>query len=444
MSIIPGIETAAPERTETSSGSSATPNRLPVRSSSRAHVLVDLLLEPRRQVAARHVRAAGVGRDREPGRDGNAQLRHLGETDALAAEELAAAVGGLVEVVDVTGRPCGRNLSHARRRARAELCDPGERAQAEPERREQAVEEDERRAERGVPDGPAPRGTGGFGFTLRLARPRASARCSTSRMIRCAISSIDSSRHLEHRTPEPAVHLRGVLELVVDLDEARVLAVAAHPADRSSRISASRCASIVSPTIFAGRSRRAPAAARSPSRAARSRPCSRGSRGRSRAASSTCARRRRGRCPPRSGRAPTPSSNLTANSIADMRLKYCSLSGGRAPRLHPRGLARHASRRPRSAARAGRSSGACARRQSVRIALAQLRLDERVDDDRRPALHPVDRELEVGDRSRRAGGGSRRTPGRGTAPRAPARARGASRRSRRRRRAARRGSPGAA
>ena len=30
--------------------------------------------------------------------------------------------------------------------------------------------------------------------------------------------------------------------------------------------------------------------------------------------------------------------------------------------------------------------------------LAQLGLDERVDDDRRPALHPVDRELQVGDR----------------------------------------------
>ena len=34
MSIIPGIETAAPERTETSSGSSMSPKRLPVFSSS--------------------------------------------------------------------------------------------------------------------------------------------------------------------------------------------------------------------------------------------------------------------------------------------------------------------------------------------------------------------------------------------------------------------------
>ncbi len=35
MSIIPGIETAAPDRTDTSSGSSLEPKRLPVRSSSR-------------------------------------------------------------------------------------------------------------------------------------------------------------------------------------------------------------------------------------------------------------------------------------------------------------------------------------------------------------------------------------------------------------------------
>ena len=68
MSIIPGIEIAAPERTETSSGSSWSPKRLPVFSSSRAHVLGDLVLEPVREVARGHVGAAGVGRDREPAR----------------------------------------------------------------------------------------------------------------------------------------------------------------------------------------------------------------------------------------------------------------------------------------------------------------------------------------------------------------------------------------
>ena len=58
----------------------------------------DVLARSRRRArrAARsrcQVGAAGVGRDREAGRDGDAELRHLGEADALAAEQLAAAVG---------------------------------------------------------------------------------------------------------------------------------------------------------------------------------------------------------------------------------------------------------------------------------------------------------------------------------------------------------------
>ena len=66
VSIIPGIETAAPERTETSNGSCGSPKRLPLFSSSAREVLVDLVLEPVGQLAARrHVRAARVGRDRE-------------------------------------------------------------------------------------------------------------------------------------------------------------------------------------------------------------------------------------------------------------------------------------------------------------------------------------------------------------------------------------------
>ena len=66
------------------------------------NVLVDLDVEPVRDHAAgSHVRTAGVGRDREPRRHGDAELRHLGEPDPLPAEELAAAPGVLVEVVDV-------------------------------------------------------------------------------------------------------------------------------------------------------------------------------------------------------------------------------------------------------------------------------------------------------------------------------------------------------
>ena len=55
------------------------------------HVLRDLLLQARGNLpAGPHVRDAGRGRDREAGRDGNSDRRHLGEADPLAAEQLAA------------------------------------------------------------------------------------------------------------------------------------------------------------------------------------------------------------------------------------------------------------------------------------------------------------------------------------------------------------------
>ena len=60
-----------------------------------------------RQLAGGHVGAAGVGRDREAGRDRQAELGHLREADALAAEELAPAAGGLVEVEDETAAGSG-------------------------------------------------------------------------------------------------------------------------------------------------------------------------------------------------------------------------------------------------------------------------------------------------------------------------------------------------
>ena len=78
---------------------------------------VDLRVEPLDLAAGRHVRAAGVGRDREAGGNGDAELRHLGEADPLAAEELATTLGGLVEVVDVV--VIGRMLSSGRRLIRS-------------------------------------------------------------------------------------------------------------------------------------------------------------------------------------------------------------------------------------------------------------------------------------------------------------------------------------
>jgi len=86
-------------------------------------VLVDLGVESIRELlAALHVRAAGVGRDREAGRDGNAERGHLRESDPLAAEQLAAAPGRLVEVVD----EAGRRRRHQRRRSGRKPCKEGQ------------------------------------------------------------------------------------------------------------------------------------------------------------------------------------------------------------------------------------------------------------------------------------------------------------------------------
>ena len=116
MSIIPGIETAAPERTETSSGSPGSPKRLPVLLLERGQVALDLGLEAVRELpAALRVGAAGVGRDREAGRDGHAELGHLRQPDALAAEQVATSLGGLVEVVDVAVRGHAHESSHSYR-----------------------------------------------------------------------------------------------------------------------------------------------------------------------------------------------------------------------------------------------------------------------------------------------------------------------------------------
>ena len=77
-----------------------------------AHVPVDLLVEPVRELAAcGHVPTAGVRRDREAGRNGNPELRHLGQADALAAQQAAPALRGLVEVVDESGRGHGHAKS---------------------------------------------------------------------------------------------------------------------------------------------------------------------------------------------------------------------------------------------------------------------------------------------------------------------------------------------
>ena len=94
-----------------------------------AQVLDHLRLEPLRQVAGRHVGAAGVGRDREAGRDGQPERRHLGEPGALAAEELAPASGRIVEVEDHSARSHRVIVTtHRRRRARNSASHASERS----------------------------------------------------------------------------------------------------------------------------------------------------------------------------------------------------------------------------------------------------------------------------------------------------------------------------
>ena len=69
----------------------------------RGDVLVDLARrDPAGTCApAGEVRAARVRGDREAVRDGDAELRHLGEADPLSAEKLATAARVLAEVEDV-------------------------------------------------------------------------------------------------------------------------------------------------------------------------------------------------------------------------------------------------------------------------------------------------------------------------------------------------------
>ena len=109
-SIIPGIEIAAPERTETSSGFDGSPNVAAGDAFEPLDVLGDLVLEAGGQLAAaRQERAAGVSRDREPGRDRHAEVRHLRQPEALAAEQFPPAGGGLVEGVhEARSRPGAR------------------------------------------------------------------------------------------------------------------------------------------------------------------------------------------------------------------------------------------------------------------------------------------------------------------------------------------------
>ena len=89
VSIMPGIESRAPERQETSSGFVASPNLAPMICSTLLERLDDLLAQLRRILAAVGVEVgADVGGEGEAGGHGQADVGHLGEVGPLAAEQI--------------------------------------------------------------------------------------------------------------------------------------------------------------------------------------------------------------------------------------------------------------------------------------------------------------------------------------------------------------------
>jgi hypothetical protein len=96
------MENFAPERTETSSGSS---EPLAHRLLQGAQVLADLPVEPVRQRAVGRAEEgpARVGADREPRRHRKSEVGHLGQVRALPAEQVLLVLAALGEVVDVLG-----------------------------------------------------------------------------------------------------------------------------------------------------------------------------------------------------------------------------------------------------------------------------------------------------------------------------------------------------
>ena len=89
VSIMPGIEARAPERTDTSSGAVASPKVAPTVLADVRQRGLDLLLETVRQLAAVGVVGrAHLGGDGEARRHRQAEARHLRQVGALAAQQL--------------------------------------------------------------------------------------------------------------------------------------------------------------------------------------------------------------------------------------------------------------------------------------------------------------------------------------------------------------------
>ena len=129
MSIIPGIDTGAPERTLTSSGSAGSPKRRPSEGLDAAHPLAQLVVEAGRP-AVREEPTAGLGRDDEGRRDGQAQVAgHHAEVRGLAAEEGSRiGLGQAERLVERVGEGHGVTARSPRHRAARARRAPGSAA----------------------------------------------------------------------------------------------------------------------------------------------------------------------------------------------------------------------------------------------------------------------------------------------------------------------------
>ena len=101
VSIMPGIENLAPDRTETSSGLVGITQLAADLPLEALHLLGDLRRHLLGHRALLEVGATGLGGDREPGRDRQSELDHLGQVRALAAEQVLLVLVPFGEVVDV-------------------------------------------------------------------------------------------------------------------------------------------------------------------------------------------------------------------------------------------------------------------------------------------------------------------------------------------------------
>ena len=120
---MPGIDTAAPERTDTSSGLSPSPKCFPVAALQPLQGVLHLGPEALGELVALEIVQAETAGDGEAGRDRDADGGHLGEAGALAAEHVlhgGGAVGAaLPEEVD---QRLGIGAAHAGVAMSGEAC----------------------------------------------------------------------------------------------------------------------------------------------------------------------------------------------------------------------------------------------------------------------------------------------------------------------------------